>query len=155
MSKTLTRLVLVSVLAMLPLASVAAQQAPAGTETLAMRLQARHPRDVPSAERLSNDADRVRLRWLAEHHTRPLVRARALLLLASDPSAETRSLVLRVLDSHAPALVRAAALQATTTWTLDAALRARLERLAHESDPRLQRPARERLATARRPSTTD
>ncbi|MCA9616160.1 MAG: hypothetical protein KC586_25565 [Myxococcales bacterium] len=153
MSKAV-RLVLVVVLTALPVASLAAQ-APAGTETLALRLQARHPRDVPSAERLSSDADRARLRWLAEHHTRPLVRARALLLLASDPSVETRSLVLRVLDSTAPALVRAAALRATRTWTLDAALRARLERLAHEADPRLQRPARERLAAIQNPSTVD
>jgi hypothetical protein len=74
------------------------------------------------------------------------VRTRALLLLAHDLSADTRALVLRVLDSTAPAIVRAAALRATESWPLDATLRSRLERLAREDDPRLGDPARRRLS---------
>jgi len=133
--------------------------APAGTEALATRLRARHVRDLPRAESLRDPRDLARLRWLAEHHRWLVVRARALLLLAHDTSPDTRSLVLRVLDSSAPAIVRAAALRATTSWALDAALRARLERATREDDPRLSEPARLRLTTsttgATRPSPTD
>lgn len=133
--------------------------APEGTETLAMRLRARHVRDLPRAETLRDPADLARLRWLAEHHRRLVVRTRALLLLAHDTSPDTRALVLRVLDSSAPAIVRAAALRATEAWPLDAALRTRLERAAREDDPRLAEPARLRLSATSpattRPSMTD
>lgn len=127
--------------------NAALQGAPEGTDALAMRLRARHVRDLPRAETLRDPADLARLRWLAEHHRWLVVRTRALLLLAHDPSADTRTLVLRVLDSDAPAIVRAAALRATESWTLDAALRSRLERLAREDDRRLGDPARRRLAS--------
>lgn len=128
-------------------ANAVRQGAPDGTEALAMRLRARHVRDLPRPETLRDPADLARLRWLAEHHRWLVVRTRALLLLAHDPSADTRVLVLRVLDSAAPAIVRAAALRATEAWSLDAALRARLERLAREDDPRLGDPARRRLSS--------
>jgi hypothetical protein len=119
--------------------NAALQGAPEGTDALAMRLRARHVRDLPRAETLRDPADLARLRWLAEHHRWLVVRTRALLLLAHDPSADTRTLVLRVLDSDAP--------RATESWTLDAALRSRLERLAREDDRRLGDPARRRLAS--------
>lgn len=125
--------------------STALRGAPAGTEALATRLRARHVRDLPRAETLRDPADLARLRWLAEHHRWLVVRTRALLLLAHDSSADTRALVLRVLDSTAPAIVRAAALRATEAWTLDGGLRTRLERAAREDDPRLAEPARLRL----------
>ncbi|MCU0672657.1 MAG: hypothetical protein MUE69_07675 [Myxococcota bacterium] len=127
-------------------ANAALPGAPEGTEALAMRLRARHVRDLPRAETLREPADLARLRWLAEHHHWLVVRTRALLLLAHDPSSDTRALVLRVLDSSAPAIVRAAAVRATQSWALDAALRSRLERLAREDDPRLGDPARRRLS---------
>ncbi len=138
--------------------NAALQGAPEGTDALAMRLRARHVRDLPRAETLRDPADLARLRWLAEHHRWLVVRTRALLLLAHDPSADTRTLVLRVLDSDAPAIVRAAALRATASWPLDATLRTRLERAAREDDPRLAEPARLRLSSTSsttRPSTTD
>jgi hypothetical protein len=130
------------------------QGAPEGTEALAMRLRARHTRDLPRAETLRDAQDLARLRWLAEHHQWLVVRARALLLLAHDASSDTRALVLRVLDSSAPTIVRAAALRATESWVLDGALRTRLERIAREDDPRLSEPARLRLS-AGHPSTAD
>lgn len=119
---------------------------PEGAEALAQRLRARHARDLPRAESLRAPEALVRLRWLAERHRLLLVRARALLLLAGDPSPESRAVVLRVLDSNQAALVRAAALRATSSWPLDRDLRVRLERLAAEADPRLHGPARARLA---------
>jgi len=138
-------------------ASTALQGAPEGTDALATRLRARHARDLPRPETLRDPADLARLRWLAEHHRWLVVRTRALLLLAHDPSADTRTLVLRVLDSDAPVIVRAAALRATESWPLDATLRTRLERAAREDDPRLAEPARLRLSTSSttRPSSTD
>ena len=120
-------------------------QAPAGAETLALRLRARHARDLPRPEDLRSEAELARLRWLAEHDRRLVVRVRALLLLVGDRSATTRALVLRVLDSNAPAMVRAAALRATTGWSIDATWRARLETWAESSDPRLRAEALARL----------
>jgi len=73
------------------------------------------------------------------------VRARALLLLAAHRDARTRALVLRVLDSTEPVIVRAAALRATDGWRMDAGLARRVRRLADERDPRLAEPARKRL----------
>lgn len=119
--------------------------APAGTEALAARLRARHRSDLPTAEQLADATHGARLRWLAEHHPLALVRARALLLLAAHRDARTRALVLRVLDSTEPVIVRAAALQATDGWRMDAGLARRVRRLAEERDPRLAEPARKRL----------
>ncbi len=120
-------------------------QAPTGAETLALRLRARHARDLPRPAELRSEADLARLRWLAEHDRRMVVRARALLSLVGDRAVSTRALVLRVLDSGAPAMVRAAALRATTGWSIDAAWRARLETWAESSDPRLRAEALARL----------
>lgn len=119
--------------------------APAGTEALAARLRARHRSDLPTAEQLADATHGARLRWLAEHHPLALVRARALLLLAAHRDARTRALVLRVLDSTEPVIVRAAALRATDGWRMDAGLARRVRRLADERDPRLAEPARKRL----------
>lgn len=119
--------------------------APAGTQALAARLRARHVRDLPRAESLRAPLDLARLRWLAEHDRWLVVRARALLLLATDRAPETHALILRVLDSTQPVIVRAAALQATEAWPLERGLRDRLQRLAREADPRLSEPARRRL----------
>lgn len=119
--------------------------APAGTEALAARLRARHRRDLPAPEELADATNGARLRWLAEHHPLAMVRARALLLLAVHHDAATRALVLRVLDSEEPVIVRAAALRATDGWPLEAGLARRMRRLADERDPRLAEPARKRL----------
>ena len=135
--------------------NAARQVAPEGTEALATRLRARHVRDLPRTEALRDPQDLARLRWLAEHHRWLVVRTRALLLLAHDPSADTRALVLRVLDSSAPAIVRAAALRATESWPLDATLRTRLERAAREDDPRLAEPARLRLSATSTTGSTN
>lgn len=128
-----------------PNAEADGSTAPAGTQALAARLRARHVRDLPRAESLRAPLDLARLRWLAEHDRWLVVRARALLLLATDGAPETHALVLRVLDSTQPAIVRAAALRATEAWPLDRGLRDRLRRLAREADPRLSEPARRRL----------
>lgn len=125
--------------------TVVLAQAPAGTETLALRLRARHARDLPTPAELRSEADLARLRWLAEHDRRIVVRARALLSLVGDRAVSTRALVLRVLDSGAPTMVRAAALRATTGWSIDATWRARLETWAESSDPRLRAEALARL----------
>ena len=119
--------------------------APAGTEALAARLRARHRRDLPAPEELADATNGVRLRWLAEHHPLAMVRARALLLLAVHPDTATRAVVLRVLDSDAPVIVRAAALRATDGWLMDDGLARRMRRLAQHADPRLAQPAQKRL----------
>ena len=129
--------------------------APAGTDALAARLRARHVRDLPRAETLRAPLDLARLRWLAEHDRWLVVRTRALLLLGTDPAPDTRALILRVLDSTQPAIVRAAALRATEAWSLDRGLRDRLQRLAGEADPRLSEPARCRLTTPEGPPSAD
>lgn len=120
--------------------------APAGTEALAARLRARHRRDLPAPEQLTDATNGARLRWLAEHHPLAMVRARALLLLAPHEDAATRALVLRVLDGDAPVIVRAAALRATDGWRMDDGLARRMRRLAEHTDPRLAQPARKRLS---------
>lgn len=121
--------------------------APDGTEALAGRLRARHRRDLPAAEELADATNGARLRWLAEHHPLAMVRARALLLLAVHQDTATRALVLRVLDSDAPVIVRAAALRATDGWRMDEGLARRMRRLAQHADPRLAQPARKRLSS--------
>lgn len=124
---------------------LALTDAPTGTEALAARLRARHRRDLPAAEELADATNGARLRWLAEHHSLALVRSRALLLLAVHQDAATRALVLRVLDSDAPVIVRAAALRATDGWRMDDGLARRMRRLAQHADPRLAQPAQKRL----------
>jgi hypothetical protein len=132
-------------LSLVSLSAGAHAQAPEGSDVLAQRLLARHGRDLPRTDELADPTSVSRLRWLAEHHPRVVVRARALLLLATqEPHADTRALVLRVLDSEAPALVHAAALRACASWPLDAALRTRLRRFADHPDPRLSEPVRAR-----------
>lgn len=144
MTTMLRGLTALSIVALLAVSSAQAQRAPEGSDVLAQRLLARHTRDLPRPDEVADAVSASRLRWLAEHHPRVVVRARALLLLAPHRDPDTRALVLRVLDAEVPALVHAAALRACASWPLDAALRSRLRRFADHADPRLSGPVRAR-----------
>ncbi|MFK7986238.1 MAG: hypothetical protein AB8I08_09415, partial [Sandaracinaceae bacterium] len=113
-------------------------------------LSARHAEDLPNAETLSeHDQPAAALRHIATHHRRMVVRGRALSSLRHYGDAETRALLLQTLtdpDAH-PTLVAAAA-RGSAGLTLDTDLRAALEQVRANDDPRITRAVDARLNAA-------
>src|SRR5690606_20315264 len=96
------------------------------------------------------------LRWLATDADRLVLRVRALQSLRFFSSAETRGVLLRVLeDAEAHPTLRAAAATGTASLPLtdDLALRAALDAARAAGDPRIERAVDARLAGAGAPAT--
>ncbi len=130
-----------------PPTETVASDAPASADAIATLLGARHTEDLPDEATLAaHEEPAAALRYIAGHHGRMVIRARALSSLRFYDDGETRAYLLAVLrsDSAHPAL-KAAAAEGTTRLTLDDELRAALAAARAGGDPRVERAVDARL----------
>ena len=130
--------------------------APAGAEPIARLLRARHREDLPDRDALlAHPEPEASLRWLVEHGDPLVLRVRAASALRFFDGAETLALLRAVFtDAALPGNLRAAAIEGTARFPLDAPHRAELDALAADTDPRVARAARARLANASQPTAS-
>ena len=130
--------------------------APAGAEPIARLLRARHREDLPDRDALlAHPEPEASLRWLVEHGDPLVLRVRAASALRFFDGAETLALLRAVFtDAALPGNLRAAAIEGTARFPLDAPHRAELDALAADTDPRVARAARARLANASQPAAS-
>lgn len=130
-----------------------APEGPADASAIASLLGARHVEDLPSEETLRAHEDpAATLRWIASHHRRMVIRARALQSLRFFDDEATRDYLLEVLASDAHPMLHAAAATGTARLTLDGPLRSALLGVRDGGDPRVERAVDTRLGPRQLPA---